>query len=99
MKLWQLLPVVAILAPLFASVGLLWLWIQLTGWSGRRNPLTQDLLRSPGESLREQREDNSWDLATYFGMSSFPILAAYGYYMSYLAFEGNLPGIGPTVFL
>jgi hypothetical protein len=63
MKLWQLLPVVAILAPLFASVGLLWLWIRLTGDSGRRSPLTQDLLRSPGESLREQLEDNSWDLS------------------------------------
>lgn len=32
---------------------------------GRRNPLTKDLLRSPGETLREQEADLNFDLIAH----------------------------------
>ncbi len=80
------------------TVGVLWLWIRLTARSKKRNPLTEDLLRSPGESLRDQIEDLNWDFAIYFSFASIPIIWTYSIYISKQAFEGKAPGIVDFMF-
>jgi hypothetical protein len=43
----------------------------------RRSPLTRDLLRSPGHSLREQLDELRWDMTTYLSMGMVMPLALY----------------------
>jgi hypothetical protein len=49
---------------------------------GRRNPLTRDLLRSPGESLRAQVEDLTSDIIFYFMMTLVIPLVLYSSHLS-----------------
>jgi hypothetical protein len=53
----------------------------------RRNPLSKDLLRSPGESLRKQIDDINWDLASLFAVSALPGITLYALYASQPATE------------
>lgn len=82
---------------MYLVVGMLWLWIRIRGHTGRRNPLTQDLLRSPGESVREQSLDVYGDLLGYMTFSSLPAVLAYLMYVSHVAYEGKAPGFGSFV--
>jgi hypothetical protein len=52
----------------------------------KRNPLTKNLLRSPGESLRDQIEDTTWNLTAYLSCVPLVPLFAYGAFVSQVAF-------------
>jgi hypothetical protein len=58
----------------------------------RRNPLTKDLLRGPGESLREQIDEMTSELAGNFALSLTPLLWAYASYVSAVAYADKVPG-------
>ncbi|MFH7319266.1 nuclease-related domain-containing protein [Desulfurivibrio sp. D14AmB] len=66
----QFLPVVVI-AVFFGLLLVLFVITKKWHQRGRRNPLTRDLLRNPGESLREQVEDLSFDLVSHISMLVF----------------------------
>jgi len=85
------LPVVASLVPFVATVCVLWLWVKKKDLSGRRNPLTRDLLRAPGESLRERISDINFDVAAFFALSPLPLIYIYAAAMSEKAFSGHWP--------
>lgn len=67
---WWLAPFVVYLAPLLIFVGLFWVGTRRWERPNKRSPLTRDLLRSPGESLRRQIDKLNDDLTT---MILFPI--------------------------
>lgn len=90
-KLWHFFPILAGLAPLLLALGTLWLWRRRTKASRRRNPLTRDLLRSPGESLREEIENVNWDIAAHLALVPLPALGTYAGYVSTAAFTGTFP--------
>jgi len=60
------------------------LWLYRWKNSGRRSPLSRELLRSPGESLREQIEEISYDIDTVM-VASFTLPA-----LSYASFVSQL---------
>lgn len=57
--------------------------------SKHRSPLSHDLLRSPGDSLRIEIEDISLDLAVHIGYTPTIPLMLYSSYLSILHFGGN----------
>lgn len=87
------------LGPLFATLGALKLWRVRADREGRRSPLTKDLLRGPGESLREELAELEWDLATYFGLVPLPFFFAYGFLLSGRVIDDRSPGTTQTVIL
>ena len=91
MKFWQWVPVFLLLAPIAIMIGVVLLWRRRGEQSGKRSPLTQDLLRSPGESLREQLADVGFDSSIALAYSAMPPLLAYVLYLSSWVFEGKEP--------
>lgn len=59
-----LIPAFIVLLSLSIPVGLVWI-VRYRERQRRRSPLSQHLLRSPGESLRSELDDRIWDLAGY----------------------------------
>lgn len=59
-----LIPAFIVLLSLSIPVGLVWI-VRYLERQRRRSPLSQHLLRSPGESLRSELDDRMWDLAGY----------------------------------
>jgi hypothetical protein len=59
--------------------------------------LTQDLLRSPGEALREQLAEIDSDISIALAYSTMPLLLAYVMYLSTWVFEGEEPPLFGTV--
>lgn len=94
MKHWILLPCLMWVGSFLASVAVLWLWVRFRNFEGRRNPLTKDLLRGPGESLRDQIDDLNFDIAVYLGLSTTPVPFFYSVVVSHLAFVGVWPPVG-----
>ncbi len=58
----------------------------------RRSPITGDLLRSPGESLREVIEDITFDFAAHIFLVPLIPLLLYSIYLSVLYFGVRNPG-------
>ena len=58
-----LVPLIIWLVPFFLLLGVLNFWRTYLDKQNKRSPLSQNLLRSPGESLRKKIEDINWDLA------------------------------------
>jgi hypothetical protein len=69
-----------------------WLWRRRERAEGRRNPLTQNLLRSPGQSLRGQLDELRWDVAMYLSIGMLPIPLAMGVLLSHWVSQGKPPG-------
>ena len=77
-----------VIAPLIIGYSLI-AYRKMTN-KGRRNPLTRQLLRSPGESLRTKIEDLSFD-ATYYLMVLFILpLFVYAVYLSQMHRDNTL---------
>jgi hypothetical protein len=86
---WRLVPIALAIVPLLAMVGILWFWIKMRGRTGKRNPLTRDLLRSPGESLRDQLEEQWLNTCAFMTFSPAWALMVYAMYISHVAFGGR----------
>jgi Nuclease-related domain len=97
MRFWQWVPMLLLLIPIAIMIGLILLWGRRGRQSGKRSPLTQDLLRSPGESLREQLWDVDFDIAITLGFSAMPPILAYVVYLSTRVFESKEPTVIVTV--
>lgn len=69
------------LVPVYALVWITGLARRWFHSSKRRNPLTKDLLRGPGHTLREQLDEARLDMMAYLSISSpMPLLAAALYF-------------------
>lgn len=67
--------------------------------NGRRNPLTSDLLRSPGESLREKIDELSLDIDTYLTLSMVSPLLIYAIFISQSYFSNKFSEFNAVVFV
>ena len=64
------------------------LWLSRLKTRGRRSPLTRDLLRSPGESLRRQIVEINIDISAFLLVSIIIPLSAYASFLTQLHFTG-----------
>lgn len=85
---WMVIPSFVMLVSLLAPLTVVVVW-KRTRASQRRSPLTTELLRGPGESLRGQIDDVSIELVGHLGLSVLPLVWAYMWYVSWLAFSGR----------
>lgn len=86
----NLVPVFIMLAP-FLLLGLtLIAWKQRSRHFKGRSPITRDLLRSPGESLRDQIEDLNFDITIYLAFTPMLPLLFYSIYLTAAKSQPNL---------
>lgn len=90
----QLIPLVVIFVPVALLLGLISFWDWQTKNSRKKNPLTSDLLRGPGEALREKIDDLRIDQLADLLMLLFLPLLIYAMGLSYKTF-----GRAPSLFL
>lgn len=83
------------IVPLFLFIGAIFLARRIYHRRSRRNPLTRDLLRQPGHTLREQREDQLYDLLAYVAVGSALPLMLYALYQTRLtaSIQTATPGV------
>lgn len=68
------------------------LWLHKFKKRGKRSPLTGELLRSPGESLREQIDELNYDIDALLLLSVILPLSSYSYLISLVYFSrGKIP--------
>lgn len=82
--------------PLFIAIACLRAWHWYQKRKPLRSPLTRALLRSPGETLRRQVDDLTWDISTWLMLL---MLVPLGFYATYLS-QTNLVGahVSPLLF-
>lgn len=87
--LWMLLFDVFVLGGICFMGAVVFLWRYRAQRSGRRSPLSRNLLRSPGESLRARIEDAQWDIASFLAAGMLPLPTVLGlYFASWVAGSG-----------
>lgn len=69
---WSTVLAGCLLTGLFTAAAMVWFWNYREQRSGRRNPLSQHLLRSPGQSIRDQIEDLRWNVAILLCFTVLP---------------------------
>lgn len=72
-----------------------YLWKKFSS-TGRRNPLTSQLLRSPGESLRDKIEDLTIDIEAYLVLVFCAPLFIYSSFISHLYFTNTQSNTSTT---
>jgi hypothetical protein len=90
---------VGALAGVSVMLGVVRLWRRRERMQGRRNPLTRDLLRSPGQSLRNEIDDLRWEVAMYMSFGMLPIPLGFGLFLASWAAKGRPPGALPVAML
>src|SRR5450759_2896040 len=83
-------------ALLFLPVGVIYFWRKRLG-DKRRSPLTQMLLRAPGETLRNELDDTRDDLLTNMVMLPVLPLIIYSFHVSQSYFLGEKESVLRTV--
>lgn len=96
---WSAALLICVAIGLLLGVGVVWVWNWRKQRSGRRNPLTQHLLRSPGQSIRDKIEDVRWDVAAFFGLAMLPAPLAIAFYLADWVARGQQPSMRLTVML
>lgn len=91
----QLIPVALLLLPLSVPIGIVF-WIRYQR-KGRRNPLTYQMLRAPGESISQRIELLSDDIDLNLTMSGIIPLLCYSMYLSTRYIANNQ--ISPVIFV
>ncbi|MDP1707550.1 MAG: nuclease-related domain-containing protein [Gammaproteobacteria bacterium] len=79
---------VVFIIPLLVAAACLQIWHWYRKRKPRRSPLTRALLRSPGESLRQQIDDLTWDIAAWLAVLMAMPLLFYAMYLSQLYLAG-----------
>jgi hypothetical protein len=90
---------VGALGGVLALLGAVLLWRHRERSQARRNPLTSHLLRSPGQSVRDQFEQLRWDVALYLSLGMLPIPLVIGVLLAEWALRGEAPGTVQVAFL
>jgi len=79
---------IVFIIPLLVAAACLQIWHWYRKRKPRRSPLTRSLLRSPGESLRQQIDDLTWDIAAWLAVLMATPLLFYAMYLSQLYLAG-----------
>ena len=79
-----------LLLPLFAGLGIVYLWLYLKKVNARKFPFSDDILRLPGESLSQKAEELSFDLSLYFGLIPLAPVMAYAVYLQRISIDGEV---------
>ena len=89
--LWPFIPIGISLISFAALIGVLhlWHWIDKRR-NRRRTPLTQGLLRGPGESLRKQIDNLTLDLMSYVAVIPTLPLLLYASYLTHAFFGAKI---------
>jgi hypothetical protein len=90
---------VGALGGVLALLGAVLLWRHRQRSRARQNPLTHHLLRSPGQSVRDQFEQLRWDVAMYLSLGMLPIPLVSGILVAEWAVRGEAPGTVQVAFL
>ena len=69
--------------------GIAWYWGYKAQRRGARNPISRNLLRSPGQSRLEKIDDLRWDVAAYMGIGMLPAPIMLAVYLEAWASEGG----------
>jgi len=85
-----LVPLIIWLVPFFLLLGILNFWRTYLDKQNKRSPLSQNLLRSPGESLRKKIEDINGDLASYLAILPTMPLFMFSIYLSRKVYGGEI---------
>lgn len=72
--------------------GIAWYWGYRALRRGGRNPISRNLLRSPGQSRMERIDDLRWDVAAYMGIGMLPAPVMLAVYLEAWASMGERPG-------
>lgn len=84
-------------APIFLMVhGLIFLKNRRA--AKRRSPISGELLRSPGETIRNEIEDISFDFAAHISLAPLIPLLLYSTYLSFMYFGSKKPGMWVMLF-
>lgn len=83
-----LITLVVAFAPIFIAGACLHVWRWYRKQKPLRSPLTRALLRSPGETLRRQVDDLTWDISIWFALLMVLPLMLYAIYLT----QNNLGG-------
>jgi len=83
-----LLVIIIAAAPIFITVSCIQVWHWYRKRKPRRSPLTRALLRSPGESLRRQVDDLTWDISMWLALLMVLPLMFYAAYLSQASLFG-----------
>jgi hypothetical protein len=85
------LPVLIVPVPMIVFVGVMLVWLR-TEARKRHNPLSRDLLRSPGQSLRDELRDVDFEILEYFVRITVVPIALYAILLSFWIEKGEAPG-------
>jgi len=91
----QLIPLALFLLPLTVPIGIIF-WIRHQR-KGRRNPLTYQMLRAPGESISQRIDLLSNDIDQYLTVSGIVPLLCYSMYLSTRYIANNQ--VSPVIFV
>jgi len=72
--------------------GIAWYWGYRALRRGARNPISRNLLRSPGQSRLERIDDLRWDVAAYMGIGMLPAPVMLAVYLEAWTSSGERPG-------
>lgn len=90
--LWlSLVPSLLYLIAIALPLGALYVWRQRQRASSKRSPLTRDLLRTPGQSLRTQLDDVTGDIGAYLAVLPVIPVTVYAMVMTQTSL-GHPPG-------
>lgn len=92
-----ILPLIIFLGPILLLIIYFYFWKKFSA-TGRRNPLTSQLLRSPGESLREKIDDLTIDIDSYLLLFFCSPLFLYSLIISQLYFTNTKLNTSTNVF-
>lgn len=88
----SLIPIFVSLAFLFIPVGFV-IWMRNRECQRKRSPISHQLLRSPGESLRKELDDRMWSVMGYLmGLPLFPLML-YSTHMTLAYVDGQPPRV------
>lgn len=91
----QFIPLALFLLPLTVPIGIVF-WIRHQR-KGRRNPLTYQMLRAPGESISQRIDSLSDDIDLYLTMTGIIPLLCYSMYLSTRYIANNK--VSPVIFV
>ena len=84
----SLIPAFIALVFLFIPVGVVFT-VRHRDQQRKRSPLSRQLLRSPGESLRKELDDLMWDVAGYLMVLPLIPLVLYSTYLTQISIGGQ----------
>lgn len=90
---WQWIPLLCLVAAFVSTLAVLVWYRRRMLYSDRRQAIARDLLRAPGESLRDPMQDAAWDAAEYAALGLFAIPLLFCVFPLKAVTEGVLPGL------